>query len=87
MSMGSIKLRKGTSTELPGRVERRKDGAWKQDLPLIPSVAIRELLEKTLDDARKRLPGRVYSRELIELLFRQRHRNPTLPGKPDTSLI
>jgi len=34
-------------------------------------VAIRELLEKTLDDARKKLPGRVYSKELIELLFHQ----------------
>jgi len=34
-------------------------------------VAIRELLEKTLDDARKKLPVRVYSKELIELLFHQ----------------
>jgi Fic family protein len=34
-------------------------------------VAIRELLEKTLDDARKKLLVRVYSKELIELLFHQ----------------
>lgn len=34
-------------------------------------VAIRELLEKTLEDARKKLPIRVYSKELIELLFHQ----------------
>ena len=34
-------------------------------------VAIRELLEKTLDDARNKLPIRVYSKELIELLFHQ----------------
>jgi Fic family protein len=34
-------------------------------------IAIRELLDKTLDDARKQLPARVYSKELIELLFHQ----------------
>lgn len=34
-------------------------------------IAIRKLLEKTLDSARKKLPGRVYSKELIELLFHQ----------------
>ncbi len=34
-------------------------------------IAIRDLLEKTLDDARKKLPSRVYSKELIELLFHQ----------------
>ncbi len=34
-------------------------------------IAIRDLLEKTLEDARNRLPGRVYSKELIELLFHQ----------------
>jgi len=34
-------------------------------------IAIRDLLEKTLDDARKKLPARVYSKELIELLFHQ----------------
>jgi len=28
MSMGSIKLRRGTSTESLGKVGRRKDGAW-----------------------------------------------------------
>ena len=34
-------------------------------------VAIRELLEKTLKVAKERLPSRVYSKELIELLFHQ----------------
>ncbi|OGW26390.1 MAG: addiction module protein [Nitrospirae bacterium GWC2_42_7] len=34
-------------------------------------IAIRDLLEKTLDSARKKLPSRVYSKELIELLFHQ----------------
>jgi len=34
-------------------------------------IAIRDLLEETLEDARKKLPARVYSRELIELLFHQ----------------
>ena len=34
-------------------------------------VAIRNLLEETLGYARKHLPSRVYSKELIELLFRQ----------------
>ncbi len=34
-------------------------------------ISIRSLLEKTLEDARKRLPERVYSKELIELLFHQ----------------
>src|SRR5208337_448139 len=34
-------------------------------------IAIRDLLEKTLEDARNRLPGRVYSKELIEILFHQ----------------
>ncbi len=33
--------------------------------------AIRELLNETLEKARKQLPSRVYSKELIELLFRQ----------------
>lgn len=33
--------------------------------------AIRTLLDETLDLARKRLPPRVYSKDLIELLFRQ----------------
>jgi Fic family protein len=34
-------------------------------------ISIRSLLEKTLEYARKRLPERVYSKELIELLFHQ----------------
>jgi Fic family protein len=34
-------------------------------------VAIRELLEKTFKVAKERLPSRVYSKELIELLFHQ----------------
>ena len=34
-------------------------------------VDIRELLNKTLEDAKKQLPSRVYSKELIELLFHQ----------------
>jgi Fic family protein len=34
-------------------------------------IAIRELLEKTLKLAKERLPSRVYSKELIELLFHQ----------------
>jgi Fic family protein len=34
-------------------------------------ISIRELLEETLAFARKRLPQRVYSKELIELLFHQ----------------
>ncbi len=32
---------------------------------------IRTLLEETLEQARKKLPSRVYSKELIELIFRQ----------------
>jgi Fic family protein len=34
-------------------------------------IGIRSLLEKTLEDAKRRLPDRVYSKELIELLFHQ----------------
>ena len=34
-------------------------------------VVIRDLLEKTIEDAKKKLPRRVYSKELIELLFHQ----------------
>ncbi|MBW2173670.1 MAG: Fic family protein [Deltaproteobacteria bacterium] len=34
-------------------------------------LAIRELMLETMERARKDLPGRVYSKELIELLFRQ----------------
>lgn len=34
-------------------------------------LAIRDLLNETLDYARKTLPKRVYSKELIEILFRQ----------------
>jgi len=34
-------------------------------------LAIRDLLNKTLDYARENLPNRVYSKELIEMLFRQ----------------
>jgi len=34
-------------------------------------VSIRELIEETLTFAKKRLPSRVYSKELIELLFHQ----------------
>ena len=34
-------------------------------------IAIRELLERTLKLAKERLPSRVYSKELIELLFHQ----------------
>lgn len=34
-------------------------------------VAIRDLLQYTLEVARQKLPARVYSKELIELLFRQ----------------
>lgn len=33
--------------------------------------AIRKLLDETLEEARVKLPGRVYSKELIELLFEQ----------------
>jgi len=34
-------------------------------------IAIRELFDNTLELAKKRLPSRVYSKELIELLFHQ----------------
>ncbi len=34
-------------------------------------ISIRELIEETLTFAKKRLPSRVYSKELIELLFHQ----------------
>ncbi len=34
-------------------------------------ISIRELIEETLTSAKKRLPPRVYSKELIELLFHQ----------------
>lgn len=34
-------------------------------------ISIRSLLEKTLEEAKKKLPERVYSKELIELLFHQ----------------
>ena len=34
-------------------------------------IAIRSLLEQTLETAQKKLPSRVYSKELIELLFHQ----------------
>jgi Fic family protein len=34
-------------------------------------LAIRELLDNTLELAKQRLPSRVYSKELIELLFHQ----------------
>jgi Fic family protein len=34
-------------------------------------IAIRSLLEQTLETAQKKLPNRVYSKELIELLFHQ----------------
>lgn len=34
-------------------------------------ASIRSLLEQTLEDTKKRLPSRVYSKELIELLFHQ----------------
>ncbi len=34
-------------------------------------INIRSLLEKTLEEAKKKLPERVYSKELIELLFHQ----------------
>lgn len=40
-------------------------------------LAIRDLLEETLVYAREQLPNRVYSKELIELLFRQ----PYIKGK------
>lgn len=33
--------------------------------------SIRTLLQETLDSAKKKLPSRVYSKELIELIFRQ----------------
>ncbi len=33
--------------------------------------AIRELMDTTMDEAREKLPSRVYSKELIELIFRQ----------------
>ncbi|MEX0845011.1 MAG: Fic family protein [Balneolaceae bacterium] len=33
--------------------------------------SIRELLDETLEEAKEKLPGRVYSKELIELLFEQ----------------
>jgi len=34
-------------------------------------LAIRDLMEETIDLAKRKLPSRVYSKELIELLFRQ----------------
>ncbi len=34
-------------------------------------IAIRDLMEETMEEARKKLPRRVYSKELMELLFRQ----------------
>jgi Fic family protein len=34
-------------------------------------ISIRALLEKTLEEAKKKLSERVYSKELIELLFHQ----------------
>jgi Fic family protein len=34
-------------------------------------ISIRELIEETLTSSKKRLPTRVYSKELIELLFHQ----------------
>ena len=34
-------------------------------------ISIRDLIEKTLKVAKEKLPVRVYSKELIELLFRQ----------------
>lgn len=34
-------------------------------------MAIRALLDETLQRAKKELPARVYSKELIELIFRQ----------------
>jgi len=34
-------------------------------------ISIRSLFEKTLEEAKKKLPERVYSKELIELLFHQ----------------
>jgi len=34
-------------------------------------LAIRDLMEQTMEQAKKELPGRVYSKELIEILFRQ----------------
>lgn len=34
-------------------------------------IAIRDLLDNTIENARKKLPARVYSKELIELLFHQ----------------
>jgi len=35
------------------------------------TLAIRELMQETMEQARKDLPRRVYSKELIELIFRQ----------------
>ena len=34
-------------------------------------VAIRELMDETMEEAKRKLPKRVYSKELIEILFRQ----------------
>ena len=34
-------------------------------------VSINDLLEKTMEEAKAKLPDRVYSKELIELLFEQ----------------
>ncbi len=34
-------------------------------------LAIRELMKETIEKSRKELPGRVYSKELIEILFRR----------------
>ena len=34
-------------------------------------IAIRDLMQQTLLEAKEKLPGRVYSKELIELLFKQ----------------
>lgn len=34
-------------------------------------IQIKQLIDQTLDIAREKLPPRVYSRELVELLFRQ----------------
>jgi Fic family protein len=35
------------------------------------TLAIRALMAETMEKARKKLPARVYSKELIELIFRQ----------------
>jgi len=46
-------------------------------------ISIRNLIDQTLETGKKKLPSKVYSKELIELLFTspiQRHRRLSTPG-------